>query len=154
MKTEALKALMEEILRALPQPLGADVIDDVFAAIETTPSLRSRYDALEQELGRNTVHTWGGYWIATVLGKTGKRQVPAKRTTLLSSYSVLDADAVPPTKKRTRSDAALLMSDYYFANKTQIPSTFGAYREDLIELILAGRDPADAFSAVAALAEK
>ena len=57
------------------------------------PGWLSRYDFLCTSLGRDVVNNWGGRWIALSLGKIGEQQVPAKKSKLIGSYSVLDPDA-------------------------------------------------------------
>lgn len=87
-KTEEVKQLVEEVLRTLPQPHGEDVIDEVFCAIEGNSAWRGHYDQLCEQLGKWSVNTSAGSWLAKAVGRPGKRVVPA-RSSLIESYSKL-----------------------------------------------------------------
>jgi hypothetical protein len=51
-------------------------------------------------------------------------------------------------KRITPEQAALLMSQYYTANKSSIPSRVRAHRETIIQLIISGLTPEAAFMQV------
>lgn len=145
MRTQAIKDLVEEALRSLPVPLTEDVIDDVFAALEARPAWRQRYELAVETLGKTVTNNWAGFWIASAVGKTGKRQVPARKSSLIASYSILDADMIPPPKRMTAEEARHSMYHYYQANKAALPASVKDYRDDIIKLILAGRTAEEAF---------
>jgi len=148
MKTGGVKSLVKRVLDTLPIPYTEHVIDDVLYAIEHDQRFFEEYNLLSLELGRHVVNNWCGQWVANALGKTGRRQVPARKSNLVGSYSVLDADA-RPAQRRPREDEALkLMSGYYRENRTSFLMDIRPHRETLVELIMAGVSPKDAFEAV------
>jgi hypothetical protein len=122
----------------LPRPYTEDVIDEVFEEIENGPELLVEYQGLCKELGKTTVNTWGGYWIANALGKSGLAQVPAKKSKLIQTYSRLTESAPSPGKKRKEAEALQLMSDYYQENKGRLPAYIRNHREDIVEMIIEG----------------
>lgn len=92
-------------------------------------------------------NTWGGFWIADAEGRHGVEQIPAKRTTLLASYSKLTR----PGKairggKRKEAEALELMASYYQAHKAKLSPLVRERREPIVDLIMEGFDPADAFA--------
>lgn len=147
MRTASIKRLVEDVLSSLPRPYTGHVIEDVFVAIENSPHLRKKYDELCDEFGRTVANSLGGYWIGRALGKVGERQVTSQRTTLLGSYSVLDADAPSPGRKPNKSEAASMMSDYYRSHKDELPPDIRRHRELIIQLLMDGLPPAEAFAA-------
>jgi hypothetical protein len=148
MKTSSVKTMVREVLDTLQTPYTQDVIDDVFQAIELDPKYLSRYHALCDELGKTVVNNWCGQWVAHALGKTGEVQVPSRRSTLIRSYSLLDADAATVVRKPNEEEALQLMSDYYRANKDRLPADIRLHRDAIVELIVAGASAQNAFSAV------
>jgi hypothetical protein len=132
MKTANVRKLVNEALDSLPRPYTEDIIDDVFFAIEQNPKWRKEYASACDDLGNVVVNTWGGYWIANALGKVGERQASSRKSTLIASYSILDADAKPVTKKPKQAEAVQMMADYYQAHKTELPPTIKEYREPLL----------------------
>ena len=148
MKTEGVKSLVQEVLASLPTPYTEHVIDEVFGAIQTSPAWNRRYDSLCDDLGKATVNAWGGYWIANALGKLGERQAPAKRSTLIGSYSLLDTDAVPSKRKPKEPEARKLVFDYFLARKADMPDEIRNYREELVLLVMDGKTTDEAFSTV------
>jgi hypothetical protein len=148
MKTSDVKSLVREVLKTLPTPYSEHVIDEVFHAIEIEPRWHREYDALCATLGKTTVNTWGGYWIANALGKVGEHQVPSKRSNLIGSYSILDTDARTLVKKPKESEALQLMADYYQTHKAELPLEVRKYRDQIVELIMEGAAPNDAFALV------
>lgn len=148
MRTAEVKFLMREVLDTLPKPYSVHVIDDVFSAIEQNPTWYKRYDAECSVLGKTVVNTWGGYWIANALGKAGEQQVPAKKSTLIKSYSVLDTDAKTVLRKPNDFEARQLMWDYYQAHKNELPADIQKHRDLIVELLMEGTSAADAFAMV------
>ena len=146
MKTAGVKKLVNTALGGLPKPYTEDVIEDVFIAIEGDETLKAEYDALCRELGKTTVNTWGGYWIASAVGKTGVQQTISKRSTLLQSYSKLTAPAVAPGKKRKEAEALQVMSDYYQQNKARLSPSIRNYRHLLIDMLVEGLPVEEAFA--------
>lgn len=124
------------------------MIDDVFFSIETVPEWRGVYDSLCMALGKSVVNTWGGYWVANSLGKLGEHQVPSKKSRLIASYSLLDTDAKTVMRKPKEADALQLMSDYYQAHKSELPPDIRKYREAIVDMLMEGATPAEAFAAV------
>jgi hypothetical protein len=148
MKTSEVQKLVHEALDSLPRPYTEHVIDEVMAAIEQNPQWRRRYDAACAELGKTVANNWCGYWIANALGKTGERAVPAKKSTLIGAYSILDADATPPARKPKDLEARQIMSDYYRAHKSELPSAVAKHREAIIAFLMDGMSAEEAFAMV------
>ena len=148
MKTADVKRLVNEVLASLPTPYSENIIDEVFFAIEKSPDWRKEYENIAVNLGKTVVNTWGGYWIANALGKIGEHQVPSKKSTLIGSYSILDTDVVRPTRKPKEAEALQLMSDYFQLHKSELPADIRKHREFIIELLMEGMLPVEAFSMV------
>jgi hypothetical protein len=146
MRTAAIKRLVEDVLASLPKPHTEDVIDDVFHAIEQRPEWRQRYDDISTDLGKLVVNTWGGFWIENSEGRSGVEQVPAKKSTLIQSYSKLTQAAHRAGKKRKEPEALQMMSEYYQSNKAQLPSSIVDHREVIVELLMEGFTAEEAFS--------
>jgi hypothetical protein len=94
------------------------------------------------------VNTWGGYWVANALGKVGEHQVPSKKSSLIGSYSILDTDAKSVTRKPKDGEAREMMADYYQAHKAELPPEIRKHRELIVELLMEGMAPAEAFQMV------
>ncbi|MES2939571.1 MAG: hypothetical protein V4864_17940 [Pseudomonadota bacterium] len=135
MKTDAVKALVAQILPTLPQPYTEHVIDDVFYAIETTPAWLSEYESCCATLGRDVVNNWTAKWAAIALGKLGERQVPRRRSKLITGYSLLDTDA-RTLSKPNEHEAREMMFAYYREHKGQLPDDISKYRGAIIELLI------------------
>jgi hypothetical protein len=148
MKTSDVKSLALEVLATIPTPYSEHVIDEVFHAIEVEPRWHREYEALCATLGKTTVNTWGGYWVANALGKIGKHQVPSKRSKLIGSYSILDTDAKTIPKKPKESEALQLMAEFYQANKATLSPEVRKHRDQIVEFIMEGMAPKDAFAMV------
>ena len=138
MRTAGVRKLVTTALENVPGPHSEDVIDDVFLLIENEPELMIEYEGLCKQLGKSTVNTWGGYWIANALGKAGLEQVPAKKSRLIRSHSRLTAAATPAGKKRKEAVALQLMSDYYQEHKAELPPHIRNHRDDIVEMIIEG----------------
>jgi hypothetical protein len=148
MRTLRLKQLVDETVKSLPTPHTEDVIEDVFLAIENNPHGRKTYDGLVYELGKATVNTWGGFWIAHAVGLSGDERVPATRSSLIDSYSKLVKPAAKRSKKVKEPDALKLMSEHFQANRDSLPATIRDHREPIVTLIMEGYSTEDAFSKV------
>lgn len=146
MKTTGVKALVGKVLNKIDLPYSMHVIDDVFHAIENDPNWLRQYNVLCDELGKSVVNNWCGQWTAHALGKRGEVQVPARKSTLIGSYSLLDTDARPRVSKPTEQEALLLMATYFQANRASLPAWIKERREDILELIMDGVPVEDAFS--------
>ncbi|BBL75398.1 hypothetical protein [Methylomagnum ishizawai] len=144
MKTADLKRLVDEALASLPTPHSEHIIDEVFHAIETHAPWRQEYERIRQDLGTAVANTWGGHWIGNKLGKCGQRQVPARKSTLIGSYSILDTDF--PPRKPTEAEARELMAAYYQAHKSELTASIRAQRDRIIQLIVEGMSAHDAFA--------
>lgn len=138
MRTAGVKTLVNLVLDSMPKPYTEDVIDDVFLGIESDTDFRAEYDGLCKQLGKTTVNTWGGYWIANALGKTGVDQTPAKKSKLIQSYSRLTVAATATGKKRKEAEALQVMSDFYLEHKSRLPAHIRNHREDIVEMLIAG----------------
>ena len=148
MKTAGVKKLVNMALDKVPKPHTEDVIDDVFLEIENEPELRTEYDELSRQLGKSTVNAWGGYWIASTLGKTGLRQTPSKKSKLLQSYSKLTETATAPSGKRKEPEALQLMSDYYQEHKAKLSPSIRNHRALIVEMIIEGLPVNEVFAMV------
>lgn len=146
MRTAPVKALVKLALGNVPKPYTEDVIDEVFLEIESNPELRAEYDGLCRQFGKTTVNTWGGYWIANALGKTGLGQTPAKKSRLIQTYSRLTAAASAPGKKRKEPEALQLMYDFYSEHRSRLPAHIRNNRDDIVEMLVAGLPVEEAFA--------
>lgn len=148
MKTAEIKTLVREVLETLPKPYSEHVIDEVFNSIEQNPSWLRRYEAECSTLGKTVVNTWGGYWVANALGKVSEQQVPSKKSTLIGSYSLLYTDAKTVLRKPKEAEALTLMSTYYYAHISELPSDIKKQRDLIVELLMEGTPVAEAFAMV------
>ena len=148
MKTGDVKLLVDEVLSTLSKPYTEHVIDEVFHAIEHTTAWREEYERLCGTLGKALTNNSVGYWVAGALGKVGKRQVPSTKSTLNGSYSILDTDARTFSRKPNEQEALNMMSSYYQSNKASFPPEVKKHRDQIVELIMAGTSPEDAFTMV------
>jgi hypothetical protein len=148
MRTAGVKKLVSLALESLPKPYTEDVIDDVFFAIESNDTFKVEYEGLCADLGKTVVNTWGGYWIANSLGKFGLQQIPTKKSTLINSYSKLTASATATNGTRKEAVALQLMSDYYKEHKAKLPKNISKHRELIVELLVKGLSPEQAFTMV------
>jgi hypothetical protein len=141
MRTAGVKRLMDDVLSSFPKPHTEDVVDEVFHAIENQPSWLKQYEDLCAELGKTTVNTWGGFWIA---------HIPAVKSKLIESYSKLTR-GTPAAKKRKKikePDALKMMSDFYLGNRDKLPTSIVKHREVIVELLVEGYTPEEAFAKV------
>ena len=145
MRTAEVRILVREVLDKLSKPYSHHVIDEVFLAIEQNAEWRTRYDALCSILGRDVVNNWGGRWVGITLGKVGEQQVPSKKSTLIGSYSILDTDAKTSVRKPTESEALQSMAVYFQAHKAELSPNVRTHRQTIVQLIMDGIPPAEAF---------
>jgi|SoiMethySBSTD1v2_1073268.scaffolds.fasta_scaffold519594_2 hypothetical protein len=146
MKTAGVKKLVLEALDSLPQPHTEDVIDEVFCAIEHHAPWRAQYDELCNELGQTVVNTWGGFYISSAEGGQSVRQVPAVKSRLVQSYSKLAPSHRRSQRKPSEGNARQLMSSYYLQHKASLPASIRERREYIIDLIVEGASPEEAFA--------
>ena len=146
MRTAEVRTLVRDVLSNMQAPYSHHVIDEVFEAIEHNPSWRQRYDALCSKLGRDVVNNWGGRWVAITLEKAGEQQVSSKKSTLIGSYSILDTDAKTVARKPNRADALNVMAEHYKTHRAQLPSNIKDFREAIIQLLMDGLSPEEAFA--------
>lgn len=106
-KTHAVRQLVLEVLDTIERPYTADVVDDVFAAIEHDPAFLERYRVLcSSDLGTHVVNQAIGYGTATALGTTGTKQRPSTKNKLAQSYSLLELPPPPCDATSLRKQAA------------------------------------------------
>jgi hypothetical protein len=145
--TAPIKALFDEALDTVTKRTP-DIIEDVFFAIEHGPEWRRRYDELCERHGKTTVNTWGGFWVAHAVERAGERQVPAHRSTLIQTYSILDQPAPPPKSKKASDETAReLVWAYYKERKDSLPAGIAGAREEIVAMMIAGMSAEEAFSA-------
>ena len=162
MKLADLKKIISEVLATLPQPHSADVIDEVFLAIEQNDRLFRIYSECSINLGRAKVNSAGDSWVRKELGRTVLREAPAQLSKLIDTYSILNVKPVvapkrflgmplkpkvktTTVKKRKEQEARQVMSDYYTANRASLPPQITLYRDAILKLLKAGVPVADAF---------
>lgn len=148
MKTTGVKKLVRQVIDTIPPPYTMHVIDEVFHRIETDAVWRGQYNTLCDELGKTVVNNWCGQWIAHALGKRGEVQVASQKSTLIGSYSLLDADAKPILRKPGEEEARQLMADYYRENQASLPADIRRHRDAILELIMDGAPVEEAFRLV------
>lgn len=102
-KTQEVHDLTETILQSLPVPYGADIIEDVFVAIENNREWQQQYLSLSDNLRAWVVNNWIGKYTQQITGMTAIRHVSPKRTTLIKSYSKL-APTATSTAQVTLTD--------------------------------------------------
>ena len=88
-KTQGVYELVRDVLRTLPEPYGEDVIEEVCLAIENNPDWRKRYEDLARDLRYWVVNNWIGQYTKILTGLKSKKQVAAKRSKIIKSYSKL-----------------------------------------------------------------
>ena len=146
MRTAGVKRLVGIALSSLPSPHTEDVIDDVFHAIEKNTEWRREYDDLCAELKQTVVNTWGGFYISAAEGGQSIRQVSAIKSTLIQSYSKLARSPSGTQRKRKEADARQLMASYYAQHKSTLPPAIRERRELIIDLLMEGAPPDEAFA--------
>jgi hypothetical protein len=76
-------------MRRFSKPYSTDIIEDVFLAIEGDQSLLQRYKLLADELRGWVVNRWIGRYTKRESGMKSIRQVEARRSNLITSYTKL-----------------------------------------------------------------
>lgn len=93
------------------------------------------------------MNTWGGYWVANAVERIGLVQVQAQKSTLIVSYSKLDKPALPRKSRATTEQAAReAVFSFYSSNKSSLPHQVRNVREEIVEMVMAGMSPLDAFA--------
>jgi hypothetical protein len=87
--TQGIRLLVEEVYRTMPDPHNADIIRDVFFAIETNAQWLSRYQQLCRELTSDVVNQWGGRYVKDLTGLNSIREVEVERGHIIKNYTVL-----------------------------------------------------------------
>ena len=88
-KTAGVEQLVKDVLETFSEPYGEDIIDDVCFAIEDNPEWMQRYSELGAELRSWVVNNWIGQYTKQLTGLKTVREVKAKRSKLISSYTKL-----------------------------------------------------------------
>jgi hypothetical protein len=148
MKTAEVKKLVTEVLRSLPQPYSPHVIDEVFQAIESSPTWRRAYDELCRNLGRMVVNCSIGSWIGKAIGRRGEQQVPSRLNSLSDTYSILDADYIPPARPPKEPEARQIMSDFFRKDKNRWHPDLPKHRDRIIALIMSSHSVEESFAFV------
>lgn len=147
MSTAPIKALVSQALDSLPRPLTDDVTDDVFFAIEQNPAWLRAYTELCAQRDKATVNSWAGFWIADLVERSGQEKVPAQKSKLIQTYSKLNQPAAPRLGKAATEEAARkALFEFYKANKDKLPAEVVQVKEEIVELIIGGMRPEQAFS--------
>ena len=141
-----LKQLVDQVLDRLPSPHTDEVVEDVFVAIEGDPALRSSYDRMVYESGKDLVNSWASFWISHAEKRTGDTRETAARSTLIGSYAKLVTPVAKRSKKVAEADALKAMHDHFIANRAAMPQDIRDYRETIVTLIMDGIAVEPAFS--------
>ena len=88
-KTEGVYQLVQDVLETFSEPYGEDVIEDVCLAIEGHPEWMQRYRDLSDELRSWVVNNWIGQYTKQLTGLQTVREVRAKRSRIITSYTKL-----------------------------------------------------------------
>jgi len=88
-KTQGVYDLAQDVLSTFSPQYGEDITEDVCVAIEENPDWYRRYDGLCGELSKWVVNNWIGIYTKEITGLRTLRQVDARRSTIITSYSKL-----------------------------------------------------------------
>jgi len=88
-KTEGVYQLVQDVLSSISEPYGEDIIEDVCLAIERDTDWRQRYQELGADLSLWVVNNWIGQYTKQLTGLKSIRQVEAKRSHIIKSYTKL-----------------------------------------------------------------
>jgi len=88
-KTQGVYELVSEVLKTISSPYSEDVTEEVCLAIENKPVWKKRYDGLVIELGENVVNPYIGRYTKQITGLEVIREVNAKRSKIIKSYTKL-----------------------------------------------------------------
>jgi hypothetical protein len=149
MRTIGVKRLIELAILSVPKPYTEDIIEDVFLAIERNEAWLIEYEGLCTDLTKTVVNNWVGVWVSKYVGRTGAQQTTSSRSRLAGSYSKLTTAGSKLGGKRKEAEALQLMSDYYQAHKATLPANIRDRRSSIVELLMEGIEPKDAFELAA-----
>ncbi len=90
-KTQEVFELVNDVLRAMPEPYGEDIIEEVCLAIENRPDWHRRYDQLADELGKDVTNCWIGKYTKQGVGAESLKPVKSSRCTIIRFYTKLRA---------------------------------------------------------------
>ena len=141
-----LKHLVTEVLATNSAPDAGDVIEEVFVAIEANPVWRKTYDEVSYADGKDMAAAWTGFWVAHLAQRVGEVRETAARSTLIESFTRLDAPAQKRSKKLGEAEAVQAMHDHFKANRAALPATVRDHREVIVALIMDGLAPDVAFA--------
>jgi hypothetical protein len=141
-----LKQFVGEVLKSLPQPHTADVIEDVFLAIEANPAWRVSYDRFVYESGKGLVNAWAGFWISHAECREPGERESAARSTLLESYSKLGKAHAKRNKKMREPEALKAMHEHFLAHRQALPPEVRESRDVILALIMDGLPIESAFA--------
>ena len=87
--TEEVKTLVQDVLRAIPQPYPETIIFDVFKKIKAHPDFEKRYLMLLDELSKYSVNPSIGKYTRELTGlkPVGQRKTP--HGPFITSYTLL-----------------------------------------------------------------
>ena len=88
-RTEDIRLLVQDVLHTFSAPYGEDVIEDVFVEIQKKQQWYRRYDELVDKLTLPVVNSWIGWHTKSLTELNTLREVEAKRTRLIKSYTKL-----------------------------------------------------------------
>jgi hypothetical protein len=87
--TENIYYLVQDVLRTIPEPYGEDITDEVCYAIEKNHEWFRRYQNLKAEHKKDVVNNYIGVYTKKITGKESLRQVPARKSTIIKTYTKL-----------------------------------------------------------------
>lgn len=93
-KTESVEILVKEVLAAIPEPYGEDIILEVFQNIEGNSEWERRYRSLSIDVGDgfsdDIINQWIGKYVSNETGMKALQVTSAGgRCKLVASYSKL-----------------------------------------------------------------
>jgi hypothetical protein len=138
MSSLRLKQLVTEVLATNKAPEAADIIEEVFVAIEANPVWRKTYDDVAYADGKDMAAAWTGFWVAHLAQRAGEVRESAARTTLIESFTRLDAPAQERSKKLDEAAAVQAMHEHYKANRATLPATVREHRDVIVALLMDG----------------
>jgi len=138
MSSLRLKQLVTEVLATNANPEAGDVIEEVFVAIEANPVWRKTYDEVSYADGKDMAAAWTGFWVAHLAQRVGDVRETAARSTLIESFTRLDAPAQERSKKLDEAEAVLAMHEHFKANRATLPATVREHRDVIVALIMDG----------------
>jgi hypothetical protein len=146
MSSLRLKQLVTEVLAANNAPDAGDIIEEVFVAIEANPVWRKTYDEVSYAQGKGMAAAWTGFWVAHLAQRAGDVRETAARSTLIESFTRLDAPAEARSKKLDEAEAVQAMHEHYKANRATLPPTVREHRDVIVALIMDGLPLETAFA--------